>query len=394
MLSETVDFDGLRTRIGEEVVFHRNFIAARQSLVEALKAENLVWLVGPAGVGKGTLMQELTKELNLPVEADPRLLGAVAVRAPSAHGTVYPWKALYTAGLEGLADPLPQQKIDHAKRVHSLRTGSGILTRRGSVDDLRRAFFSAVKDRGVKVVFIDEALNLLVNEMGRAFRYQIDILRDLSDEVGCKIVLVGTPRILDALEHFGLGGKRSFEEGLTCEIIRRMGMRYFHRYGLAEDSWRKDSQAHEKLVRELCRKLPEGFRPELSRDNLLALQLDSVGCAGLLVAWFLRAISSCETENGECLTWGHFEKTALSDAELKVLEKQCQNGEAKFARLSGRSGCGLYRRVDAGPEGEGTDKNTGIPPPKFGKGAGKGKGYRGRVGIPAPRRPRVGREGK
>ena len=330
MQSGSVELRNARARIRDEVVCHPYFRVTKQSLIEALKAHNLVWLVGPAGVGKGTLMQELIRELNAPVGTDPRLLRAVSVRAPSAHGIVYPWKALYTAGLERLGDPLPERKVDHAKLVEALRNHRPVSVRRGSVDDLRHAFFSAVRDRGVEVVFIDEALNLLASQSGRTFRYQLDVLRDLNDEVGCKIVLVGTPRILDALEDLGLGGKESSQEGLTCEIMRRMGMRYFHRYGLAEENWKKDSRAFGKLVQELCLELPKGFRPEFSRDNLLSLQLDSVGCVGLLVAWFLRAISRCETEKGERLTWDHFENTALSDAELKVLEKQCQDGEKKI----------------------------------------------------------------
>ena len=382
MTSVGDDLESARGLIRESVVWHLHFGETKQAVTQALEADKFLLLVGSAGVGKGTLVREMVKEWNTAVEGDRRLLRAAMFRAPSAHGTVYPWKAWYAGSLDELNDPLPDQKIDRGRVVAELRSQSRMPTIRGSVDDLRRAFFKAVRDRGIEVLFIDEALNMLVNDRGRTFCSQLDILRDLHDEVGCKIVLVSTPRILHVLEELGLSDEALSDESLTCELIRRIGIRYLRRYGLTRETWSKESKAFRKIVEMFLKRIPEPFRPELSPENFMSLQIDSVGCLGLLVRWLLRAVSLCETEQAERLVWRHFEETSLSDVEFRVLEKQYRKDDEIVARLSKRSGCGLQRKV----------KPADTSPENGAGASGKGRGQR--VGTPAARRPPLGNGSK
>ena len=382
MTSVGDDLESARGLIRESVVWHWYFSETKQKVTQALEADRFLFLVGSAGVGKGTLVREMVKEWNAPVEGDRRLLRAAMFRAPSAHGTMYPWIAWYTGSLDELKDPFPEQKIDRGRVVAELRSQSRMPTVRGSVDDLRRTFFKAVRDRGIEVLFIDEALNMLVNDRGRTFRNQLDILRDLHDEVGCKVVLVSTPRILNVLEELGLSDEALSGESLTGELLRRVGIRYFRRYGLARETWVKESRAYRKIVKLFLMRLPESFRPELSPENFLSLQIDSMGSVGLLVRWLLRAVSLCEAEQAERLVWRHFEETSLTDVEFGALERRYRKDDETVARLSKRSGCGAQRKVksaDTSPENE-----TGA--------SGKRRGQR--VGTPAARRPPLGNGSK
>ncbi len=195
-------------RIDEKVIPHLYFREAKQCLLEALETNNLVLLVGPSGVGKGTLIRVLLRELNGPVEGDPAAVRAVSFRAPSPHGPTFPWKAFWKAWLIVMQDPLPDRKVDRKKALSRMANTLEQLKPSDTVDGMRDAVFSATRDRGVRVVVVDEALNLVQNEKGgHTLRNRLDVLRDISDEAGCGIVLVSTPRILGKLE-------------LSCELVR------------------------------------------------------------------------------------------------------------------------------------------------------------------------------
>ena len=131
-----------RQRIRDTVLLHPHFETAKQKLINKLEGSNLVWLIGPSGVGKGTLVEHLVQEWNRPVEDDPFCLRSLAIRAPSSHGPVYPWISVYKRILRGLQDPLPEYKVDHDKRVNRLREGAFCKTAESWV---------IIEDKGVEL---------------------------------------------------------------------------------------------------------------------------------------------------------------------------------------------------------------------------------------------------
>ena len=376
----------VRQQIEDAVLRHAHFETTRKELVYALEASKLVWLIGPAGVGKGTLVEQLVEEWNEPAANDPWHLPAVSIRAPSSHGPVYPWIAMYTGIDRRLQDPLPAYKVNQAESVERLRNGK-ISARKGTTDYLRDSVFSAVRDRNVEVLFIDEAINLLANRRGQALVAQLDIIRDLIDGLDCKVILASTPRILDIFEEVRDSNNKG--ENLTCEIIRRTDKVYFHRYGLRKKTWREEFRKFKKLVQGLFDQLPEAYRLELSSDNLKSLQIDSVGCVGILVKWLIRAMVLCKAEEDERLNWRHFEETTLSDAEWEVLEEQCTRGEEKYAKDQAYSGCGLKRRLKSEPEELAFENGADVSRTDSHKGR---QAKQKRIGIPNPSRPPVGRD--
>lgn len=374
-----------RQRILNSVVLHPHFETAKRELMNELAASNLVWLIGPAGVGKSWLVKHLVQEWNRPVENDPFCLRSLAIRAPSSHGPVYPWSSVYKRILLGLQDPLPGYKVDHENRVKRLKEGKAIRIK-GLTDDLRESVFDAVGGRGTETVFIDEAVNLLGNRRGRALVPQLDILRDFVDGVGCKVVLVCTPRILEIFEELESDGEKGAKEGLTCEITRRMDKVYFHRYGLDEHRWKEDFRNFKGVVRDIFLQLPDAFRPKFSDKELKHLQAETLGCVGLFVKRLIRMLVLCESEGAQRLEWRHVEKTPFSDGDWKRWERWCKFGEEMYARDQECSGVGLERRLESKPKESAS-----------GNGAGDGRAnnrnrrrprQRG-VGKPNPSRPSV-----
>ena len=416
----TVSGDGLEVRspfddacreIKEGIVLHPYFIETKRKILRALKTDDMVLLVGPTGVGKGTLVYTLVEELNVPVQDDPVAIRAIYFRCPSAHGTRYPWFSFYYNWSDALQEPLPGRKIDHERLEAHLREGrSKRSLRGGKAEDLRRAVFKSTRSRGVRAVFADEAANLVIQERGRTMRDRLDVLRDISDmaseEYGggspLTIVLVSTPRI------FGDKGL-----GLSGELIRRMEKIYFNPYSHEGGLRGAGFRAFHKLAQAFGDHLPPEMRPELTSDNVKELLEGSIGCVGFLAKWFIRAIRLCEDEGSGKLEWQHFESTKYSAVDLDQLEKECATGENYFEenmdrRNYGKRSPGTMTKGVEGLQEEGKPKGskanrsgkTGRDaaaieghelrdnPPQASGNSGR-KGNR-RIGLPGPDRPPAG----
>ena len=294
-------------RIRRTTIDHPYFHEARHALRERLGTHSIVLLAGPSGVGKDEIVIKEVQRLNEPILDDPRLLRAACFTAPSPQRGSYSWSALWHRWLCALEDPLPECKVDRELRRDRLSEGVWTQARRASVDALRNAAFAATRDRGVNVVFINEAANLVPKERTRTLCDQLDVLRDLTDNGCCRIVLVATARILDPVN-------------LSGELARRIGDVFFLRY--ADARVRSfEYKCFARVVKTLVDALPEASRPALHRRVRL-LHAGSLGCVGILHDWFHLAIQRCLREQQEVLEWPHFEATVLPDSKLKTLREQ------------------------------------------------------------------------
>ena len=232
---------------------------------------------------------------------------------------------------------------------------------------MRNAAFAATRDRGVEVVFIDEAVNLVPKERTRTLRDQLDVLRDLTDNGCCRIVLVATPRIFTPLN-------------LSGELARRIGDVFFRRYA----DGRVRSAEHKcfaSVVKTLVDCLPEESQPALSRHVRL-LHAGSLGCVGNLHDWVDYAIERCVREKREILEFRHFEATVFPDEKLEILRKQAEEGDKLYAEQSARTFGGLLAA------GSGAAKAAVASAASFSSPAPRAPA-RHRVGTPKPRRHAV-----
>ena len=319
-------------RLSSRTVRHSLLEVVLSALREAIQCHSLIFLVGPSGVGKDAVSRILVEECNRAVELAPRLLRAALICAPVPHRSAFSWKDLWLDVLRGLDDPLPDRKLDRQGLIERSGSGAVVLstrTARSTEGALQRAVRDAAADRGLELLVINEAYNLIVSERGRTLLQQLDVLRQLGDESGFRIVLVSTGRVLASLS-------------LSAELARRMGVVYFPRYGapvtvrgtpVVSQSDAAGLETFSRVVRNFLDLLPESQRFTPSPQQLRWLYERSLGCVGVLADWFRRAFARCGGDGSGRLRWEHLEQTVVSDTLLQRMRHQCEEGERAVQRL-------------------------------------------------------------
>lgn len=364
--TEAIALQAALARLDQPTIDHPYYQEVRLGLEERLDSHDLVLVVGPSGVGKGRLVLKEVERFNKPILDDLRRLRAVFFTTPSPQRGSFAWSALWDRWLRALGDPLPECKVDREFKKRRLSEGVSIQARRGSVDALRNAAFAATRDRGVEVVFIDEAANLVPKERARTLRDQLDVLRDLTDNGCCKIVLVSTGRILEPLN-------------LSGELARRVGEVYFPRYADARVS-SDEYKSFASVVRTFRDRLPEASRQAV-RGRVQLLHAGSLGCVGILYDWFDRAIRLCLRQEQGVLGFDHFKATVLTDKKLETLRAQAREFDEAYPGLTARTFGGL---LEASGQPHAPVASSSSAP------SGSPASARRRAGTPKPRRHVVG----
>ena len=356
------------------ILRHMHFRSAASFLRCVLDSCNIFLLIGPARVGKGAMIEDLIRELNEPIEHTRDQLRAVVVTAPSAQGRAFSMVDLWKDALVAMHELLVERKVDLASEASrekgDVRPKSTPSEGRAkSARDRKRQVCNAAIDRGLQLLVIDEAYAIVKTESGVTLMEQLDVLRTLADNMPFRIALVSTGRLLEKFKPSG-------------ELLGRMGLVYFPNYGsqfgtdgkrIAKSDPVADRKAHLGQLVALQEELPERSRLRPTPEQLEYLYSYSLGCVGLLVTWYRRAIVHCNNAGRDCLRWSDFKATVLPKRTLDTLRGQCEKGEAK-----------LLEHFAAPPFSGADDPSDGVPAPP--SGSSRKRRESGRRGIPAPTR--------
>lgn len=307
---------GPLSRIDQLVISHRAFAEALRALRRAVHARRarMVLVCGVSGAGKGVLADTIIAEMRARMHVEPHELVAACVQAPEPQGRApFSWSTLWKRILRALNDPLPDHKISYRPSNHGMVKAA---SRPASQDDLRDSVIDAVLDRGLRVLVIDEALGIVRASSGPSITEQLHVLRGLVDAVGCTLVLLSTPRILE------------FIDVKSEQLLRRLVRVEIHRYRARTENHTADFPFFGSVVKHFMHELPAEARPRFTRGQLDDLFSCSVGCIGHLSDWVCRALTQAIDEGGDILEWRHFEDTVLDDKDLKLAYEAACSGEA------------------------------------------------------------------
>lgn len=266
----------------------------------------MVLVIGPARVGKTTLIEELKRRLSDRARErmmqDPNHRPFVSVSAPESGRGRFNWVDYYIAVLRAVNYPFLK------------REKAGVRVR-----DLREAMEEALIQHQPYAVIVDEAHHLAKAASGRGLQDQLDHLKDLENRTGVCHVLVGTYEM------------RRFRT-VTAQLAGRSIDVHFPRYDATK---KEDREEFRSALWALQRQLPVEEEPLLTEYSWEMLYARSIGCIGLLKLHLNRALGVALSEGAKTVTEKHLKATALSEDRLKEMLSTALKGEQDLAEPEG-----------------------------------------------------------
>lgn len=334
----------LKQTKAERLKYFNDYTVAHPQLVEVyhrLRSEmataalgSLIFVCGPTGVGKTTLLrrieQRLTAEMQPALEQDPGRLPIVMLEALAPESGNFNWKDFYRRLLVKLDEPCIEKKIaPYLRSVGRPEREQIPIGARAVGAELRHAAEQVLQFRRPVAVFIDEAQHLTKMVSGRKLQDQLDCIKSLANLTGITIVLTGTYELLPF-------------RNLSAQLSRRSIDLHFRRYRAESGA---DLQRFKNVLWTFQRHLPLAQEPDLVAQWDFFYER-SLGCVGVLKQWLSKALAAALNEGGETLAPPHLTGTGLSVSQCEKMLAETREGETKLAeteaaRRSLRSRLGL-----------------------------------------------------
>jgi AAA domain len=351
----------LKQPVVERVAYFHRYTMAHPKLLEAAQkvmhtlAEPagiaLIFLFGPTGVGKSTLLRRITQKMlesALPtLEEDTGYIPIAGVEAATPEFRNFDWKDFYLRALKALQEPTIHFPMH--QRLTNLK--------------LRTLVESALHQRHLRLFYIDEAQNLAKVASARTLQDQTDCIKSLANLTGVQFVLAGTYALLVL-------------RNLNAQLCRRSMDVHFPRYR-AENT--EDLKAFRGIVQTFQRHLPLPEEPDLLCHWEFCYER-SIGCVGIFKDWLSRALVAALEEGAKTLTVQHLETHAWSLEQCMVLLADAKAGEAQLEPQTARSTLRIALGLEVAPMPVSQPLEASVKPRQHGR----------PVGQPLPKRRPVG----
>jgi hypothetical protein len=292
---------------------HPHLNKAYQNILDTIykaPGTSLIFVVGPTGVGKSTLLYRMEQKIierNLAeMEIDRGKIPIFGVESKSPELSQFEWKDFYIRLLEAINEPLIDKKIVyHDKAVNGSNSKS----------QWRRAVESALQNRRPDAFYIDEAHHLAQLSSGQKLKDQPEVLKSLANLGKVKIIPTGT---YDLLQLTDLGD----------QLCRRTKIVHFPRYRASE---KDEQEKFIKIVRELEIQLPLQKQPDLV-ESWQFLYERSLGCVGMLKDWLSETLYDVLTKKKPAATISlkDLERKARPVNQCRVMLNVILAGEKRF----------------------------------------------------------------
>lgn len=355
----------LQQPMSQRIAYFENYAMAHPKLKEAAEqlmhsirqpaGASLIFVFGPTGVGKSTLLRRITEKLTeaalLKMEADKGYIPIAGIEAIAPEFSNFDWKDFYVRALMALKEPMIDKKINRAS----------------SKLKLRLALESALNNRKPDAFLVDEAQNLGKVTSGRKLRDQTDCIKSLANIAQTQFVLCGTYEVL-------------MLRNLSGQLCRRSTDIHFPRYWAESES---DRDVFESIVQTFQSHLPLLEVPGLT-DHWDYCYERSIGCVGILKDWLSRTLNAVLERDKEAatLTVKDLERHAWSAEQCWIMLSEAKEEEKKLIDRVGRQDelrVALGLNVAASQIDSGSQKKSAAKKP-------------GSVGKPSPRRRPVGED--
>jgi hypothetical protein len=280
---------------------------------------SLVFVFGPTGVGKTTLLAQIEKrlmEMAAAGGADQRghcpVLRLDAVSPALNH---FKWGDYYQRALLLLQEPSVQYTLDYHRplpnvsRTPMQREVRSVL-RSTDTAALRLAFEQTLKRRSPRAILIDDAEHIAKAARGSKLLDQLDHLKSLAIMTQTVHVLVGTYDLLVV-------------RNLSAQLSRRSVDIHFSRYRATDES---EMRAFKSVLWAFQRNLPLEEEPDLLQQRKYCYER-TVGCVGVLKDWLTRVLAEALETGAKTISRSLLEQHALSVDRCDQMVTEAVAGE-------------------------------------------------------------------
>ncbi|MBW4509315.1 MAG: ATP-binding protein [Scytonematopsis contorta HA4267-MV1] len=285
---------------------HPHLIAAFKELQQAIyqsPGTSLIFVVGPTGVGKTTLLQRLVQKLTSDkiseLELDRGQIPIFGFEATSPEFSQFNWKDFYIRLLKALQDPFVEVKIKY----------------QNSTSCWRQAVESALINRHPDAFYIDEAHHLAMLPSGRKLKEQPEVLKSIANIAKIKIIPTGTYELLPLID-------------LGEQLCRRSKTIHFARYRVDNSG---ELTEFKSVLQTFQNNLPINETPDLV-SNWEFIYEHTLGCVGMCKDWLTETLIDVlsNRKNPTTITLSDLERHARPTSQCLKILKVIQQGEKKL----------------------------------------------------------------
>ncbi|MBD2731461.1 ATP-binding protein [Nostoc sp. FACHB-892] len=278
----------------------------------------VLFVVGPAGVGKTTLRLRaeklLLEEALTSMSHNTCQIPVAGIEAIPAEGGKFNYKDYYLRVLESLEQLSVTLSTTNSKpnfQNHAIASTTYFASK--SSDIVRRALEQAMRHHQMTALMVDEAQHLLMLAGGKQMLHQMNWIKSIANITGTVHILFGTYDLLNCCR-------------LSGQVSRRSEDIHLPRY--CSDS-KEDVTEFIRILQTFQTHLPLIEEPSLVEKYEYILDY-SLGCIGILKTWLTRALRTALADNASTLSWKHIQHNEYSSSRREQIQQEAKAGEQRW----------------------------------------------------------------
>ena len=239
---------------------------------------SVIFLFGPTGVGKTTLLRQIMKvmvsEKTARLKRDPNYLPVATTEARAPESGSFDWKVYYQSVLASLAEsptsdyPIPNRSKLRKSKSYQRNVGS----KNSHLSTLREQVIVNMRHRELVVFLTDEAQRFSKLASSSRQQVQMDALQSMASMTNTLHGLFGTYELLEF-------------RNLSGQLSRRSIDIHFPRY---QADCSDDLVEFQRVLKSFGEKMTLEKAPELE-NHWEYFYERSIGCVGILKDWLTQA---------------------------------------------------------------------------------------------------------
>jgi energy-coupling factor transporter ATP-binding protein EcfA2 len=285
---------------------------------------SVIFLFGPTGVGKTTLLRQIMKvmvsEKTARLKQDPDYLPVATTEARAPESGSFDWKVYYQSVLASLAEspasdyPIPNRSKLKKSKPYQRNIGS----KNSHLSTLREQVIVNIRHRDLVVFLTDEAQRFSKLASSSRQQVQMDALQSMASMTNTLHGLFGTYELLEF-------------RNLSGQLSRRSIDIHFPRY---QADCSEDLIEFQRVLKSFGEKMTLEKAPELEIHWEYFYER-SIGCVGILKDWLTQAYRKALNESASTLREHHWQSYAPSVAKCLQIAAEAIEGEKAFEFESG-----------------------------------------------------------